>query len=120
MKRADIFRRIREIEADLQHRTPDWQRAHGAVGGRRSATTSRSGPCVRPDVDDISTGGQKYLPLNDGSFLAQGYAPTKHTRQADRARPIVQNITAFRLELLNDPEPAAGRAGPVVQGDRAR
>ncbi len=34
---------------------------------------------VRPEVDDISTGGQKYLPMEDGSFLAQGYAPTKHT-----------------------------------------
>jgi len=33
---------------------------------------------VRPAVDDISTGGQRYLPQTDGSFLAQGYAPTKH------------------------------------------
>ena len=27
---------------------------------------------VQPVVDDISTGGQKYLPMPDGSFLAAG------------------------------------------------
>jgi hypothetical protein len=30
---------------------------------------------VKPDVDDISNGGQKYTPLDDGSFRAEGYAP---------------------------------------------
>ena len=28
----------------------------------------------------------------------------------------LKNITAFRLELLKDPEPAAGRSGPLDQG----
>ena len=31
------------------------------------------------EVDDISTGGERELPMKDGSMLALGYAPTKHT-----------------------------------------
>ncbi len=34
---------------------------------------------VNPEVDADSTGGCKYLPMGDGSLLAQSYAPTKHT-----------------------------------------
>ena len=41
---------------------------------------------LRPEVDDISTGGQKYMPQPDGSLLAGGYAPTSLTREAERAR----------------------------------
>ena len=44
-----------------------------------SATDQPEWTVIQPAVDDISTGGQKYLPLPDGSLLAQGYAPTKHT-----------------------------------------
>ena len=33
---------------------------------------------MKPEVDDISTGGAEILPMKDGSMLAQGYAPTKH------------------------------------------
>ena len=29
-----VFRRIREIEDELQHRHPDWRERHGSVGGR--------------------------------------------------------------------------------------
>src|SRR5262249_22183021 len=76
-QRADILRQIREIEAGLQHRHPDWRERMAAW----EMTVKDDQPdwiVVQPDVDEISTGGQKYLPLPDGSFLAQGYAPTKH------------------------------------------
>ena len=78
---------------------------------------------VRPAVDDISTGGQKYLPMSDGSLLAQGYAPTKH-RVKMTVKTDVQNITAFRLELLNDPNLPLGGPGRSIKGtgraDRVR
>ncbi len=117
MKRAEVFRRIREVEADVQHRNPDWQ-------DRMTAweTKVKSGQAawtvVKPEVDDISTGGQKYLPLKDGSFLAQGYAPTKH-RVKMTVKTDVQNITAFQLELLNDPNLPLGGPGRSTKGTGA-
>ena len=73
---------------------------------------------MRPAVDEESTGGQKYLPLPDGSFLAQGYAPTKHTVRM-KIKTDVQNITAFRLELLNDPNLPLGGPGRSIEGTGA-
>jgi hypothetical protein len=117
MKRAEVFRRIREIEAELQHRRPDWQERMSEW----EETVKAGQPdwvVVQPAVEDISTGGQKYLPLKDGSFLAQGYAPTKH-RVKMTVRTGLQNITAFRLELLNDPNLPLGGPGRSVKGTGA-
>ena len=71
---------------------------------------------LQPEVDDISTGGQKYTPLPDGSMLAGGYAPTKHTREDDASRRTCKNITAFRLELLTDPNLPLGGPGRSIKG----
>ena len=123
MKRAEIFRRTREIEGDLQHRHPDWQERMAAWedavearpagvdrGAARRWTTSR--PAARSTCR-----------MPDGSFLAQGYAPTKHTREADGQdrRAEHHRVPAGTAERS---EPAAGRPGPVDQGhwraDRVR
>src|SRR5437868_12813508 len=55
----------------------------------------------RSRIEDISTGGQKYLMQTDGSMLAQGYAPTKHTAIFWSTNDI-KGVTAFQIELLND------------------
>jgi hypothetical protein len=113
-KRAEIFRRIHEIEAGLQHRNPDWRERMA----KWEATVKDNQPewmVVRPQVEEISTGGQKYLLLEDGSFLAQGYAPTKH-RVKMTCKTDVQNITAFRLELLTDPNLPLGGPGRSIKG----
>jgi mono/diheme cytochrome c family protein len=114
MARAELFRRIREIEAELRHRTPDWEERMA----RWEDELRRGQPewtVLRPQVEEISTGGQKYLPLADGSFLAQGYAPTKHRVQMT-ARSDLEAITAFRLELLNDPNLPLGGPGRSILG----
>jgi mono/diheme cytochrome c family protein len=116
-KRAEIFRRIHQIEADLQHRYPDWRERMA----RWEASVKGNQPewiVLRPDVEEISTGGQKYLPLADGSFLAQGYAPTKH-RVKMEVKTDVQNITAFRLELLTDANLPLGGPGRSIKGTSA-
>ncbi len=117
MKRAGIFRRIREIEADIKHRNPDWDERMAAweqkVKGDQPEWT-----VVRPEVDDISTGGQRYRPMKDGSFVAEGYAPTKH-RVKLTVKTEVENITAFRLELLNDPNLPLGGPGRSIKGTGA-
>jgi len=117
MRRADIFRRIHQIEADLQHRSPDWRERMAAWENNVKASQPEW-VVVRPAVDEESTGGQKYLPLEDGSFLAQGYAPTKHTVKMT-VKTDVKNITAFRLELLTDPNLPLGGPGRSIYGTAA-
>ena len=70
---------------------------------------------VRPEVEELSTDGQKYRPLKDGSFLAEGYAPTKHTVKLI-TKTDMKNITAFRLELLTDPNLPLGGPGRSLKG----
>ncbi|MDX1953350.1 MAG: PSD1 and planctomycete cytochrome C domain-containing protein [Verrucomicrobiota bacterium] len=116
MQRESVLRQMNEIEEDLRHRHPDWE---------EKMAQWEEGLCRQPDwkvlnlsVEDISTGGQKYLPQKDGSFLAQSYAPTKHT-----VRMMVTNdltkITAFRLELLPDANLPANGPGRSFKGTAA-
>ncbi|HWB08052.1 MAG TPA: PSD1 and planctomycete cytochrome C domain-containing protein [Pirellulales bacterium] len=116
-RREDIFHRIRQIEAELKSGRPDW-----AERMRQWEAAVRGNPpnwvVVEPAVDEISTGGQKYLPLPDGSLLAQGYAPTKHQVKLT-ARTSEQGITAFRLELLTHDDLPLGGPGRSVQGTGA-
>ena len=117
MKRSEVFRGIREVEESLKHTHPDWEqkiaRWEDRVRGNQPNWT-----VLRPTVEDISTGGQKYLPRDDGSFLAQGYAPTKH-RVKMTVETKLRNMTAFRLELLNDPNLPLRGPGRSLKGTGA-
>ena len=117
MKRAEIFRRIREIEAELQHRSPDWQQRmtewEASVKNNQPTWT-----IFQPQVDEISTDGQRYLPQPDGSFLSDGYAPVQHAVKMT-LKTNMQNITAFRLELLNDPNLPRNGPGRSTKGSCA-
>jgi hypothetical protein len=117
MKRAEIFRRIREIEAELQHKNPEWQKRMSEWEDR-VRNDQHEWKIVQPEVDEISTDGQRYLPMEDGSFLAAGYAPVKH-RVKMRLKTDIRNITAFRLELLNDPNLPLGGPGRSIKGSCA-
>jgi hypothetical protein len=117
MQRAEIFRQIHQIGADLQHRHPDWPKRM-TEWEEKSKTDQPEWIIVRPTVEEESTGGQKYLALEDGSFLAQGYAPTKHTVKM-QVKTDVKNITAFRLELLTDPNLPLGGPGRSIYGTAA-
>ena len=69
-------------------------------------------------MDDISTGGERELPMKDGSMLALGYAPTKHTVKFT-AKTELSAITAVRLELLTDPNLPGGGPGRSITGSGA-
>ena len=112
-------------EANIAVYTPEEQRVREAVLAKvrsmppSQVVTSKSNwIVVKPEVDDISTGGQKYVLQSDGSLLAQGYAPTKHkvklTVKTDTAK-----IASFRLELLNDPNLPLGGPGRSIKGTGA-
>ncbi|MBL8176790.1 MAG: PSD1 domain-containing protein [Bryobacterales bacterium] len=116
-KRAELFRKIREMESGIQHRTPEW-RERMADWESKVRGDQPEWIVVKPDIDDISTGGQKYLPQADGSLLAAGYAPTKH-RAKFTIQTDVKNISAFRLELMNDPNLPLGGPGRSIKGTAA-
>jgi len=117
MKRAEIFRKVHEIEADIQHRNPDWCERM-ADWEKQAVRKQPDWIVVRPEVDYESSGGEKYQLMEDGSFLAQGYAPTKHTLEMS-VKTDVSGITAFRLELLNDPNLPCGGPGRSIVGTAA-
>ena len=100
MKVADLRRQMTEIEGGLKHHTSDWE-ARMAKWESAMSSNQPTWTVVRPTVEDASTGGQKYLPQKDGSFLAQSYAPTKHTGKFYATNDF-KNVTAFQLEVLTD------------------
>ena len=118
MQRADLLRQIREMENDLRHRNSNW-RDRMAAWEENAKKNQPAWQVVRPEVDPPeSDGGQKYLLQADGSILAMGYAPTKHTVQM-KVKTEVQGITAFRLELLNDPNLPLSGPGRSPEGTGA-
>ena len=117
MQRTEIFRRVSEIEADLRHRHSDWP-DRMAQWEAAACANQPQWVVVEPATDELSTGGQKYLPLGDGSLLAQGYAPTKH-RAKFTGTTNEQFITAFRLELLTHPDLPLGGPGRSIEGTGA-
>ncbi len=114
MKRAEILRRTGEIEDQLRHTRPDWQKQM-AQWETKVTHNQPEWTVMRPEVDDISTGGSRYLSQPDGSFLAQGFAPSSH-RVKFTAKTEVNKITAFRLEVLSDPNLPCGGPGRSVDG----
>jgi hypothetical protein len=117
MKRAEVLRRIQEIESDLKHRTADW-RERMAAWEAKAREGQPAWTVMRPTIPDETTGGAKYLPQPDGSFLQQGYAPTKHSVRLEWNTDLA-DITAFRLELLNDPNLPRGGPGRSIEGTAA-
>ena len=116
-KRGEIFRRTQEIETGMQRRNPDWQQRMAAWEERVKAGQP-AWTVLHLDVDDISTGGERELPMTDGSMLAQGYAPTKHTVKFT-AKTDLPEIAAVRLELLTDPNLPNGGPGRSIKGTGA-
>ncbi|MBL8849130.1 MAG: DUF1553 domain-containing protein, partial [Planctomycetaceae bacterium] len=98
-QRDAIIAETARIETSLKASLPDWQAEMQAweqsVSGEQPQWAT-----VSPQLD--ASGGQKHYVLEDGSILAAGYAPTKHTTEftIETKSPA---ITALRLELLNDP-----------------
>jgi mono/diheme cytochrome c family protein len=112
MKVADLVRQMRDIEADLQHRTPDWE----ARMAKWEQEVSKNQPeWTVLAIENAGDNGQRYIPQKDGSVLALGYAPTKHTTEM-RAVTMLKGITAFRLELLTDPNLPCNGPGRSFKG----
>ena len=114
LQRANILSQTRELEAKLQEIKPDWL-ANMNAWEDRVKNDAVAWQVLQPEVIDISTDGARYAPQKDGSFLIGGYAPAKH-----RVKLVLKinepNITAFRLELLTDPNLPFGGPGRSYKG----
>ncbi len=107
-KVADVRRQVGEAEEAIRHSNPDWRERMDRWEDERAKAPKPRWTVVQAPFEDISTGGQKYLLLPDGSYRAAGYAPTKHTGKMT-VKVDLPKVTAFRLELMNDANlPASG------------
>jgi hypothetical protein len=106
MKLAELHRKISEIESDLKHRAPDWEKQMAAW--EDSVKSNQPEWIVLPELHQEGDKAQRYEEKGDGSYLACGYAPTKMT-QWFRITNDLNDVTGFRVELLTDPNlPYAG------------
>ena len=88
-KRADIFRQIRDNRERAEAQASRLAETAGSVGeGIRRAQTRRGLSCV-PTWTTAAV--RSTTVLADGSVLAEGYAPTKHTTVFTGARSIPPN-----------------------------
>ncbi len=107
MNVADIHQRIAGLETDLKHQHPGCQEEMAKWEESVKNNQPEWHTLQAPFIDD-TTGGQKFLLQPDGSYLAQSYSPTKASPKVEFTGDVA-NVTAFRLELLTDPNlPAYG------------
>lgn len=117
-QRAAIFDLIARIESEIKARRLDWQEQVAAWEESARAMPSPDWEVLAFVFDDTSSGGQKFLPQEDGSYLAQGYAPTRFQPKMT-ARSTLATVTAVRLELLPDPNLPRGGPGRSIYGGLA-
>jgi hypothetical protein len=106
-----IRSRIAELEAQMKEAVPDWSQKLA----KWEAGLERGPEWKTVAIENESDGSQRYLPQKDGSVLAQGYAPTKFSTLMKGPSPLTR-VTAFRLELLNDPNLPCGGPGRSFMG----
>jgi len=114
-QRQHILASIRALEQQLQQQHPDWPQRLAAWEKRQQAQPAPLWQIAQLEFDDTSIGGQKFLPQADGSYLAQGYAPTKFQPRMRVVAPP-KTITAMRLELMTDPNLPWGGPGRSLWG----
>ncbi len=114
MKVAEIFRRTAELEAGLRHHTSDWETQMAAWEKAQTGTQPQWTTLNFPD-EELSSGGQKLIRMDDGSFLAQG-DPGINNNQKFTANTKLEKITAIQLEMLTDANLPRGGPGRGING----
>ena len=107
----------RRRRADQAPSIPTGRRGWPRGKARSPAISPRGWSCGRRSRKN-RPGGRSITRMEDGSFLVQGYAPTKHTVTMS-VKTDVAPITAFRLELLTDANLPMGGPGRSIKGTGA-
>jgi len=100
---------VAAVETEIKGERPGWRDEMKAWAATMKAQAAPRWEVLEFTMDDSSAGGQKCLPQGDGSYLAQGYAPTRFWPKMT-AKTGLERVTALRLELL--PDPNLPRMGP--------
>ena len=134
MQITDLRREINDIEDELRQATPGWQQRlakwedstisttrQRVVPGNDATNHSlarRAGEAVWTTLQltHIGDNGQRYFDQGDGSILVAGYAPTKFSAVFQSQPLDLKNITAIRIELLNDPNLPCNGPGRSFMG----
>lgn len=109
---------LQKIDAELDQAKAEFPQWPNNMATWESIVRAQPQPTwktVSLTFDDTTAGGQKCLPLDDGSYLAQGYAPTRNSPKSAAPSPLT-TITAIRLDLLTDPNLPRGGPGRSVYG----
>ncbi|HTD85823.1 MAG TPA: DUF1549 domain-containing protein, partial [Candidatus Binatia bacterium] len=110
---AKLKRGMRDVEAELKKRAPDWQERMAKWEDSVKNDQPEWVICDHPE--HIGENDQRYYYYKDGSMLAAGYAPTKFTTVWKTTNKL-ERIGAFRLELLTDQNLPAGGPGRSFKG----
>lgn len=111
-QRAKLYQQIRQLETDLKTEHPDWATRMETWGKQ---VQSREQLWEVAEIEHIGDNAQRYLHQEDGSLLAQGYAPTKF-EATFRTTSRLPEIRSFRLEAITDPNLPAGGPGRSIDG----
>ena len=119
LKQKDLIRSlIGEIKNNIKAENPDWASRMAKWESTLKVLPQPTWETMALTFDDSSAGGQKCLPIGDGSYLAQGYAPTQfHPKMT--AKTTLTRITAVKIELLPDYNLPRGGPGRSVYGTAA-
>ena len=114
-KRQNVLDRVEQIERSLKESMPDWQER---MARWETTILARQPEWSVLTIENAGDNNQRYLPQEDGSVLAQGYAPTRFTATF-HAADSSEEIRSFRLEVLTDPNLPAGGPGRALDGQMA-
>ena len=111
-ERHRILAEIAEIEERLKSQAPDWrERLTQWIVQQRG----KEPEWTVLELHNANDNAQRYLPQEDGSLLAQGYAPTRFDAQFT-ATTSLPSIRAIRLELLTDSNLPSHGPGRSLRG----
>jgi hypothetical protein len=115
-ERRRLLREIRDIEQSLRASDPAWREKMSAWEDKVVSESRPEWVTLRPELD--SSGGQKHYLREDGSVMAAGYSPPRHS-SSFVGNIDISKITAVRVEMLADPDLPMGGPGRSPTGQFA-
>jgi mono/diheme cytochrome c family protein len=112
IQRVKLLAEIRGIESDLRHCAPDWQER---MSRWEDEVKTNQPEWITLDLVNSGDNAQRLYQQPDGSYLAQGYAPTKYFGKMTNTVTLPE-IRAFRLETFTDPNLPANGPGRSIKG----
>ncbi len=114
-KRDEVLAKLNTLDAETRAAHPAWKEELAQWEAAMRAQPQPEWQTVCLEFDDSTSGGQKFLPQEDGSYLSAGYAPTRFGPKMAGEAPAT-TITAIRLDLLNDPNLPRNGPGRSIYG----